>query len=126
MKSCASMVLLASFFYPALSLAQASGCDAKRQAIESEISYAESHGNTSRVKGLQKALAEVKDHCTDASLRRASEQKVVKAQEKLAERERELQVAKEQGKSQSKISDRQRKVDEAHADLERAMMEASP
>ena len=124
MRAFASVVLFASFLLPSLALAQSSGCDAKRQSIEAEIAYAQSHGNTSRVKGLQTALAEVKDHCTDASLQKASEAKVTKAQKDVAEREHDLQEARDQGKSPKKIADRQRKLDQAHADLEQALINA--
>ena len=118
------MVVLAALLSPAIALAQSSGCDAKRQSIEHEIAYAQAHGNAARVQGLQTALAHVKAHCTDESLRNAAAQKVSKAQDKLAQRQRELQEAKDQGKSPEKIADRQRKVDDAHADLEQAMVDA--
>jgi hypothetical protein len=124
MKAFASAVLFASLLLPGLALAQTGGCDAKRQSIETEIAYAQGHGNTSRVKGLQTALAEVKDHCTDASLQKASEAKVTKAQKDVAEREQDLQEAKDQGKSPKKIADRQRKLDQAHAGLEQALINA--
>jgi hypothetical protein len=116
--------LFASFLLPTLALAQSSGCDAKRQSIENEIAYAQSHGNASRVSGLQTALAGVKDHCTEASLQKASEAKVTKARKDVAEREHDLQEAKDQGKSAKKIADRQRKLDQAHAELEQALINA--
>lgn len=125
MRALASGVLFASFLLPTVALAQSSGCDAKRQSIETEIGYAQSHGNASRVKGLQTALAEVKDHCTDASLQKASEARVAKAQKEVAERERDLQDAKDQGKSPKKIVDRQRKLDQAHAELEQVLVNAA-
>lgn len=124
MKTSASFVLLMGFICPTLALAQSGGCDTKRQSIETEISYAQAHGNTARVQGLQKALAEMKVHCTDASLRSDAEQKVAKAQDKLQERQHDLQDAKAQGKSAQKIADRQRKLDDAHAELQQAMMDA--
>lgn len=127
MKPMITMLMLTAMVFPALAAAQASGgCDAKKVTIQQEIDYAQAHGNRSRVDGLQKALAGVNDHCTDASLRSAAAQKVTKAQQKLAEREQELQEAKDQGKSAQKIADRQRKVDDAHADLEQALLDASP
>jgi hypothetical protein len=105
-------------------LAQSGACDAKRQSIEQEITYAQAHGNASRVQGLQTALAQVKAHCTDASLRSDAEQKVAKAQQKVVAQEQELAEAREQGKGADKMADRQRKVDDAHAQLQQAMMDA--
>lgn len=124
MKPVTSLVLFAACLCPALLLAQSGGCDAKRQSIEQEISYAQAHGNASRVQGLQTALAQVKANCTDASLRSDAEQKVAKAQQKVVAQEQELEQAREQGKSADKMADRQRKVDDAHAQLQQAMMDA--
>lgn len=124
MKAYASIPLLALYIVPAFALAQTGGCDAKRQSIQTEIAYAQSHGNAARVRGLQTALAEVTAHCTDASLQSAANKKVVKAQEDVAQNERDLQEARDQGKSAKKIADRQRKLDQAHADLEQALINA--
>ena len=124
MKVLPSIVLLASFIVPSVVLAQSAGCDTKRQSIETEIAYAQSHDNAARVRGLQTALAEVTAHCTDASLQSAANKKVAKARDNVAENERDLQEAKDQGKSQKKIADRQRKLDQAHADLEEALINA--
>jgi len=106
-------------------VAQVGGCDAKRQELEQEIAYAKAHGNASRVKGLETALAQVKSNCTDASLQAKDQRKVDAARKKVAEREEDLQKAKSEGKSPRKVADRQRKLDEAHAELERALIEAS-
>jgi hypothetical protein len=124
MKIIATTMLLASFFCSPLVLAQTNGCDAKRQSIENELAYAQAHGNKPRIEGLQKALSENKAHCTDASLQRDADQKVTKAQEKLTERQSDLDKAKADGKSAKKIADRQHKVDEAHAELQRAILDA--
>jgi hypothetical protein len=124
MKVISSIMLLGSLIAPTVVLAQSAGCDAKRQSIETEIAYAQSHGNASRVRGLQTALAEVTAHCTDASLQSAANKKVAKARDDVAENERDLQEARDQGKSPKKIADRQRKLDQAHADLEQALINA--
>src|ERR1700761_4526120 len=49
--------LLGMTVYPMVCSAQVSGCDAKRSSIESEISYAQAHGNARRIDGLETALA---------------------------------------------------------------------
>ncbi|HEX7813703.1 DUF1090 domain-containing protein [Dyella sp.] len=119
-----AFVFAAAMAFPGLVFAQSPGCEAKRQALETELAYAQAHGNTAREQGLRTALSHVESHCTEESLRSAAQQKVAKAQAKLAEREHDLQQAKDQGKSPKKIADRQRKVDEAHEALEKAMLEA--
>src|SRR6187402_3298286 len=84
MKAFSSIVLLTCFLVPALAQAEGGGCDAKRQSIETEIAYAQSHGNAARVRGLQTALAEVTAHCTEASLQNAANKKVAKARDDVA------------------------------------------
>jgi hypothetical protein len=110
---------------PMACFAKTSGCDAKRESVEQEISYAQAHGNAKRVDGLETALAQMNANCTDAVLRSDAQRKVTQAQEKLSERERDLQKAKADNKNSKKIADRQRKVDEAHAELERLQTEAA-
>ena len=125
MKILIPAILLATFIAPTMGWAQSRGCDAKRQSIQRELTYARAHHDASRVQGLQKALAEMNAHCTDVSLRSAAQQKVTEAQKKLADRQHELQQAQSQGKSSEKIVARQRKVADAHAELEQAMMDAA-
>jgi hypothetical protein len=110
---------------PVVCFAQTNGCDAKRKSVEQEISYAQAHGNTKRVDGLETALAQMNANCTDAVLRSDAQRKVSQAQEKLFERQRDLQKAKVDGKSAKKIAERQRKVDEAHTELETLQTEAA-
>jgi Protein of unknown function (DUF1090) len=110
---------------PAVCCAQTSGCDAKRNSVEREITYAQAHGNAKRVDGLETALAQMNANCTDAMLRSDAQRKVTQAQKKLSERERDLQEAKAEGKGAKKIAERQRKVDEAHTELEKVQTEAS-
>ncbi|WP_144635962.1 DUF1090 domain-containing protein [Bordetella genomosp. 13] len=112
------LACLAALSSPAWS--QPTGCEAKRQEIEQQLAAAKAQGNRARVGGLESALANVKASCTDASLRRDAQDKVDKARQKLAERQRGLQEAKDEGRDAGKLADRQRKVDEARAELERA------
>ncbi|GJG96700.1 DUF1090 domain-containing protein [Cupriavidus pauculus] len=105
--------------------AQSERCEAKRGALENEIAYARAHGNKDRVSGLETALSKLTANCTDAALDAKTEQKIRDAQKKVDERERDLEKAKKEGKSQSKIAQRQRKLDEAHAELQRVQVEAA-
>ncbi|WP_322049511.1 DUF1090 domain-containing protein [Paraburkholderia sp. J67] len=126
MKRASQAILIGvASLYPLVCLAQIDGCDAKRHSIEQEIAYAKAHGNAKRVDGLEAALANLNANCSDAALHAAAQEKVAKAQKKLAEREHDLQKARAEGKSAKKIADRQRKVDDAHAELERAQIDAA-
>lgn len=124
MKIVIPWMMLALIVASSAATAQSGGCDAKRQVIEGEIAYARAHANPARVQGLQRALAEVEAHCTDESLRSDAAKKISKAQDKLAKKQLDLKEARDQGKSPEKITERQRKVDDAHAELEQAIMDA--
>jgi hypothetical protein len=117
-------LLLGILMVPGLSVARTTSCDAKRQSIEQEITYAQAHGNRARIDGLETALARLNANCTDASLRSDAQRKVTRAQDKLREREDDLRRAQADGKSGKKIASQQRKVDEAHAELEQAQAQA--
>lgn len=88
------------------------GCAAKRHNIELQIRQAETHENHYRVEGLKKAYAEVVATCTDASLRKEREADVLKKQQKVSEREQELQEANASGRA-DKIAKKRAKLEEA-------------
>ncbi|WP_034913180.1 MULTISPECIES: DUF1090 domain-containing protein [Erwinia] len=111
--------LLAFTFIALPASAAPTGCAAKKQDIEQQIDYAKQHGNTQRLAGLQKALAEVNDHCTDSGLLTQRQARVAEKQSKVAERERELMAAQNSG-SQKKIAKKQEKLDEARDELKEA------
>lgn len=98
---------------------QPTGCAGKRQAIEMQIEEARSQGNAHRQAGLEKALGEVKAHCTDASLRQDREAEVREAEEEVREREADLKEAQAKG-DPGKIATRQAKLAEARAELKEA------
>lgn len=99
-------------------------CKAKQDEIRTELSAAKAHGQTHRVRGLERALSQVQDNCTDAKLQ-AEHQRTVRQQEKkVAERQRELDEERREGKP-SKVAKRQEKLDEAQAELAR-LRKAAP
>lgn len=81
------------------------GCEYKRQNLERQIDYARAHNNTHRVAGLQEALRQVNEHCTDNQLLKQKENKVAEKQRKVTKRQYELEQARISGKSE-KIADR--------------------
>lgn len=100
------------------------GCEYKRQNLERQIDYAQAHNNTHRVAGLQEALRQVNEHCTDNQLRKRKENKVADKQRKVAERLQELEQARETGE-RKKIAKKQKRLDEALAELDEARSELS-
>ncbi len=108
-------------------------CGTKIRAIETQISEAQKYGNTNRIAGLQKALAETKANCTSAGLADRAERKmrdaqedVEKAQADVREAEDKLREARETGKAKKirkaehNLADKQRKLREKTEDLRSA------
>ncbi|HBP5548111.1 TPA: DUF1090 domain-containing protein [Pseudomonas aeruginosa] len=96
-----------------------SGCAAKQAAIEAKLETARSFANEGQVAGLEKALSEVKEHCTEAGLLRENKQKVIDSEREVSEREKDLRKAMGKGDPE-KIEKRKAKLAEARAELEEA------
>ncbi|EDC5554845.1 DUF1090 domain-containing protein [Salmonella enterica] len=97
------------------------GCAAKKQEVENQITYANEHNNTHQIAGLQKALREIEEHCTDPQLLRQRQLKIAEKEQKVAERQAELEQAKETGNPQ-KIAQKQKKLDHAREELQDAQL----
>ncbi len=61
----------------------ASPCQEKEQDIQREISYAEKHHNQSRIDGLNTALRQVRENCSDSKLKADHKQKIAKQRKRL-------------------------------------------
>ena len=101
----------------------AESCAQKRAALEKEIRIAQQYGNTYKVASLKKALAEVKAHCTNESVKADAQKKVAKLERKVADKrgdvaevQRDLREAKAKGDSK-KIAKYQKKLMEKQGDL---------
>ncbi|ECC7843040.1 DUF1090 domain-containing protein [Salmonella enterica] len=92
------------------------GCIAKRQDVENQIIYAREHNNTNQIAGLQKALREIEDHCTYSQLLKKRQLKIAEKEKKVAERQAELERAKETG-NLKKMAQKQKKLDRAREEL---------
>lgn len=93
-------------------------CESKRADIARDIEHAKAKGQSSRVRGLEKALRENQDHCSDAKLAQEHAAKIAAQERKVQERQRELDEAREKGKP-SKIADREAKLAKERAELEK-------
>lgn len=111
--------LIASSCFTAQASSTLTGCAAKQQEIKQEIQYAETHANQHRIAGLNRALQEVTDHCSDSSLLKQRQAKVEEKQRKVQQREQELAEARADGR-QSKIDKQLTKLDEARDELNEA------
>ena len=94
------------------------GCAAKREAISRDIEAAKAQGQDHRVRGLERALAEVRRNCSDARLAARHLDRIGGEERKVAQRERELAEARRKG-DRDKIARREDKLREAQAELQR-------
>lgn len=98
-------------------------CKRKEQAILRQMEIAKQHGNQGRIRGLERALANVRTWCSDGGQLDKSKEKIEEKQEKVKEREKELAEAKAEGKGRDKIAKRERKLEEAKSELRQATSE---
>ncbi|SFX33626.1 DUF1090 domain-containing protein [Pseudomonas sp. NFACC36] len=98
------------------------GCAAKRQGIINQIELAKSRGNQEQQAGLETALNEVTTHCTDASLRKERENKVLEAKHEVSQRQADLEKAMKKGDSE-RINKRKDKLAASRKELQEAVEE---
>ncbi|QHF47435.1 hypothetical protein PspS35_27950 [Pseudomonas sp. S35] len=101
---------------------QLTGCAAKRQAISTQIEQAKAHGNSAQQAGLEKALSEVTANCSDASLKKERENKVLDAKHEVSRRQADLDKAMKKGDAE-KINKRKDKLAESRKELQDAVEE---
>ena len=99
----------------------AGGCKRKEQAIETKMEYARKHGNQEQLRGLEEALSQVRQWCSDGTLRSKAELNILEKQDKVKERQADLDKAVTEGKGDKKIAKLQRKLGEAKEDLAQAV-----
>lgn len=98
------------------------GCAAKKQGIINQIELAKSQGNVEQQAGLEKALSEVTANCTDASLKKERENKVLDAKREVSKRQSDLDKAMKKGDPE-KIDKRKEKLAESRKQLQEAVDE---
>ena len=81
------------------------------------------HGNQEQLRGLEEALSQVRRWCSDGTLRSKAELNILEKQDKVKERQADLDKAVTEGKGEKKIAKLQRKLDEAKEELAQAVAE---
>jgi hypothetical protein len=114
--------VLATPLMAAEEIPELTGCAAKKQGIVNQIELAKSHGNADQQAGLQTALDEVTAHCTDASLKKERENKVLDAKHEVSKRQADLDKAMSKGDAE-KINKRKDKLAESRKELQEALDE---
>lgn len=98
------------------------GCAAKKQGIINQIEQAKSRGNMEQQAGLETALREVTEHCTDAGLKKERENKVLEAKHEVSQRQADLDKAMKKGDPE-RINKRKEKLAESRKELQEALDE---
>ncbi|MDZ5434804.1 DUF1090 domain-containing protein [Pseudomonas fluorescens] len=98
------------------------GCAAKKQGIINQIELAKSRANAEQQAGLEKALSEVTANCTDASLKKERENKVLDAKHEVSKRQSDLDKAMKKGDPE-RIDKRKEKLAESRKQLQEAVDE---
>lgn len=114
--------LLATPLLAAEQAPEASGCLAKSQEISTKIEQAKAEGNKPQQTGLEKALSETKANCTESSLLKQREQKVLDAKREVSRRQADLNKAMAKGDPE-RINKRKDKLAESRKELQDAQTE---
>ncbi|MBP0940333.1 DUF1090 domain-containing protein [Pseudomonas alliivorans] len=102
-----------------------SECLLKSQEINNRIQEAKTEGNKAQQAGLETALAEVNANCTEASLVKQREQKVLDAKREVSRRQSDLNKAMDKGdpekinKRKDKLAESRKELQDAQAELEK-------
>lgn len=111
----ALLVLLSSIAFSVQAANPA--CQQKAASIQQQIAQAKEHGNTHRQRGLERALANVEAHCTDAGLIRDMKADIAEQREEVNEVQTALQQKHALGRT-DKINKLERKLARERAELQ--------
>ncbi|VVO26702.1 DUF1090 domain-containing protein [Pseudomonas fluorescens] len=114
--------LLATPLLAVEEIPELTGCAAKRQAISAQIEQAKTHGNSDQQAGLEMALSEVTANCSDASLKKERENKVLDAKHEVSRRQTDLEKAMKKDDSE-KINKLKDKLAKSRKELQEALDE---
>lgn len=94
-------------------------CDFKAQEIQEDLQKATQNNNKKQISGLNKALKELKEHCSDNVVLLEAKTKVEKLKLKVTEVEEKLDKEKQKGKA-SRIKKAEQKLELTKTELENA------
>jgi hypothetical protein len=121
--------LLASPLLAAEQAVEPGGCVAKSQEISSKLEQAKADGNKQQQAGLEKALSEANANCTEATLLKQHEQKVLDAKREVSRRQSDLNKAMTKGdpekinKRKDKLAESRKELQDAQTELEKVQQE---
>ncbi|MGA4495784.1 DUF1090 domain-containing protein [Vreelandella venusta] len=92
-------------------------CEDKMAVLRQQLEHAQEHDNQHRVRGLQRALHSIEEHCTNEQVLAEAAEEVRESQEEVRERELALEEALGEG-DEDDIQKRREKLAEAVRELE--------
>ena len=116
----ATCLLMACFAAPAF--ADNVLCQQKMAGLEQQIEQAKAAGNGHRVRGLERAVANVKAHCTDEDLIADKKEDIADQQEDIAEILEDIAEKRSEGRT-DKVNKLERKLQQEQDKLQRLQEE---
>ncbi len=113
-----TMITLAmsSFSFADTDCSKLKGCVEKTCEVNKQIVLAKKAGNRHKMEGLNKALEEIKEHCSDDKIISDIEKDLAEANEELAEHKEELKEAQAEQKN-DKVEKYTAKIKEDEAEI---------
>jgi len=97
------------------------GCERKLCELNTKLAVAKKAGNKSQIKGIEEAIAETKKNCTTKTVNKNLDKKVKEKQQKVNERAADLNKAMSNNESEEKIAKKKKKLTEAQEELKKAI-----
>jgi predicted RNase H-like nuclease (RuvC/YqgF family) len=119
-----SLLAISSFSFANENCEALKGCAEKSCQVEKQIALAKKNGNSHKIDGLNKALAEITEHCSDDKIISDIEDDLSKAYDELKEHQEELKEAQAEEKS-DKIEKYNAKIKEDEAEISALKAELS-
>ena len=111
-----ALLAVSSFAVGNENCAELKGCAEKSCQVEKQIALAKKNGNSHKIDGLNKALAEITAHCSDDKIISDIEDDLSNANDELKEHQEELKEAQAEEKS-DKIEKYNKKIKEDEAEI---------
>ena len=111
-----ALLAISNFSFANESCEALKGCAQKACQVEKQIEIAKKNGNSYKIDGLNKALAEITAHCSDDKIISDIEDDLSKANDELKEHQEELKEAQAEEKS-DRIEKYNAKIKEDEAEI---------
>ncbi|MBF7090737.1 DUF1090 family protein [Flavobacterium sp. ALJ2] len=97
------------------------GCERKICELNTKLEYAKQYGNQYKIRGIENAIAQTKKNCTPEKINYDLDKKVKEKEQKVKERNDDLNKAIKNQEGKEKINKKRKKLEEAKAELDKAV-----